>query len=127
MTDPALDPGDPKTHQQLSPLLIGRSLTWFPAPQPTDNTMTNVVVSGLVVLFIAMMWVVWWQNHRYEKRWLARMEKQPQFDAGIELGPLGPRSGGSPDFSRLAEMDRGPEQGYPEPEPDKPFDFRPEP
>ena len=47
MTDPALDPGDPKTHQQLSPLLIGRSLTWYPAPQPADNTPTNVVIGGL--------------------------------------------------------------------------------
>ena len=109
MTDPALDPGDPKTHQQLSPLLIGRSLTWFPAPQPADSTLANVVISGLFVLFIVIMWLVWWQNRRYEKKWLAQMESQPNLDAGIELAELGPQAGGGPDFSRMAEMDRGPE------------------
>ena len=137
MTDPALNPGDPKTHQQLSPLLIGRSLTWFPAPQPADNTLANVVISGLVVLFIVIMWLVWWQNSRYEKKWIAQMESRPELDAGIELGELGPQAVGGPDFSRIAEMDHGgetpevrdpePTEGYPEPEPDKPFDFRPEP
>ena len=130
MTDPALDPGNPKTHQQLSPLLIGRSLTWYPVPQPADNMRANVVIAGLFSCSSSILWLVAWQNRRYEKKWLAQMEKRPKLDAGIELGQLGPPAGGGPDFSRLAEMDRGPEDlafGEKGLEPDKPFTFRPEP
>jgi hypothetical protein len=77
MADPALTPGNPKTQKLLSPLLIGRSLVWYPAPQPAENTLANYLIGGLVLLFIVMIWLAGWRNRRHEKKWLAEIESPP--------------------------------------------------
>jgi hypothetical protein len=68
MADPSLSPGDPKTHRQLSPLLIGRSLVWHPAPKPADRSLPDMVIVGLIVLIMVIVWFAAWQNHRHEKK-----------------------------------------------------------
>jgi hypothetical protein len=80
LADPRLTPGDPKTHRQLSPMLIGRSLVWYPVPQPGENTFNGVLIGGLFILCIVVIWVMAWLNRRHEQKWLAEMETPPTFD-----------------------------------------------
>jgi hypothetical protein len=130
LTDPALQPGDPKTLQQLSPLLIGNSLVWYPAPQAADNMLTGWMVGGVCVLLMLVIWLMAWHDRRHERRLAAEMERPPRFDADIEIGPAGHHSEAAPDFSNLAQQDRGESDlafGPDGLEPDKPFEFRPEP
>ena len=87
MTDPALSPGDPKTHQQYSPLLIGDGLTWYPAPKASDNALSGVVVGGLFFVVMAILWLTAWNNRRRERRWLAQMESAPLFGPGDDFEP----------------------------------------
>jgi hypothetical protein len=115
MMDPTLSPGDPKTHHQLSPLLIGRSLVWYPAVQPADNTLSGVVVSGFFAMAMVAVWLVAWRTRRRERKWLEQMESPPDFDSGVELDRMDQHTESAPDFSRLAEMDRGPEPKPQEP------------
>jgi hypothetical protein len=68
MTDPSLSPGDPKTHHQLSPLLIGRSLEWRPAPKPAERSTTDVMTVAAVTVIMAIIWLAAWQNHRRERK-----------------------------------------------------------
>ncbi len=107
MADPAITPGDPKTHRQLSPLLIGRSLSWYPVAKPADNTPSNVAIGGLLALVMVIIWFVAWRSRRREGKWLAQMEAPPKLDAGVELDQLGQRADSGPDFSHVAEMDHG--------------------
>lgn len=118
LLDPALSPGDPKTHRQLSPLLIGRSLVWYPAPKPADNALSGVVVGGLFVLAMLAVWFVAWRSRRRERKWLERMESPPEFDSDVDADEedvIERRSGSEPDFRRMAEMDQGPETKRREP------------
>ncbi len=69
-SDEALSPGESKTRDQLSPLLIGRSLVWRPPPKPTDQTRANVIVGGLFIAAMIVVWVVAWQSMRRERRWI---------------------------------------------------------
>jgi hypothetical protein len=108
MSDPALSP-DPKTNAQLSPLLIGRSLVWYPAMKPADSTFSNAVL--LLVLAVAMLliWAVAWRSRRREKRWVERaIGEEPKLDSGVDLGRA------EPDFGRIAEMDHGEGREKPE-------------
>jgi hypothetical protein len=77
MTDPALQAGDPKTRRLLSPLLIGRSLTWYPAASPADNTMSSIVIGVILVLAMAIAWFAAWRSHHREGKWIADLEKKP--------------------------------------------------
>ena len=109
MMDPTLSPDDPKTHHQLSPLLIGRSLVWYPAVQPASNTLSGVVVGGLFALAMVAIWFVAWRTRRRERKWLDQMESPPVFDSDDEVERMDHGEDPAPDFSRMAEMDRGPE------------------
>lgn len=102
MADPSLTPGDPKTHRQLSPLLIGRSLTWYSVSKPADNTSFSVVVGGVFVLVVVVIWLAAWRTRRRERKWLDQMES-PKFDLPGDLDEVGP-----PDFSHVAELDHRP-------------------
>jgi len=115
VTDPTLPPGSPKRQYQLSPLLIGRSLDWYPAPtKPTENPSSNYVIIGLFLLVVAIIWIVGWQARRREKRWIDHaVGGSPKFDEGINLEHVDRRSNGGLDFSRIAEMDHGPRKKHP--------------
>lgn len=109
MTDPARTP-DPKTHHQASPMLIGRSLAWFPAPKPADTTVSNTVIITLLVVVMLIVWAVAWMSYRREKRWVAKAIGGPaKLDSGVDLSRVEPHSEDKPDFSGLEKMDRGPE------------------
>jgi hypothetical protein len=62
MTDPTLSPGDPKTHRQLSPLLIGRSLQWEPPAKPADRSTSDVVAIVFVAAITIVFWLVTWKR-----------------------------------------------------------------
>jgi hypothetical protein len=95
--------------------LIGRSLVWYPAVQPADNTLSGVVVSGFFAMAMVAVWLVAWRTRRRERKWLEQMESPPDFDSGVELDRMDQHTESAPDFSRLAEMDRGPEPKPQEP------------
>jgi hypothetical protein len=103
----SMKPNAPKTRQQLSPLLIGKSLIWYPAPKPADTTRSGIIIGALFLLAMVAAWLVAWRNLRQEKKWLAQMETP--IDIGADIEPSRRRADAVPDFSRLAEMDRGPE------------------
>ena len=103
LADPALSPGDPKTHRQLSPLLIGRSLAWYPAPQPVDRTFSNLVVGGLFFFVMVIVWLMAWRSRRRERKRLDRIETPPVFDTGIDLDQIGRDLDGGPDFDRVTD------------------------
>jgi hypothetical protein len=111
LADPSLTAGDPKTHRQLAPLLIGRSLTWYRVSKPADNAFSGTVVGGLLLLVMVVVWLAAWQTRRRERKWLDKMESPPKLDSGIDLEQVGPRTEAAPDFSHVAEMDHGPEYG----------------
>lgn len=108
MADPSLTAGDPKTHHQLAPLLIGRSLKWYPVAKPADNTSSNAIVGGLLVLVMVIVWLVAWRTRWRERKWLDKMEAPPKLDSGVNLDQVGKRTEAAPDFSHVAEMDHGP-------------------
>jgi len=83
MTDPALNPAD----RQSSPLLIGRTLTWLPAPKPSPASSYAFVIGAAAIFFLAIIWFTAWQFRRQEKRWL---EQEPE-----DL-----------DFAQIARMDK---------------------
>ena len=106
--DPALGPDAPKTVQQLSPLLIGRSLTWRRTPPPpADNRFSNILIGGLFALVMVIVWFVAWRTRRRERKWLAKMETPPKLDARIDLDQVGQHPDSTPDFSHVAEIDHG--------------------
>jgi hypothetical protein len=84
MADSSLQPGDPKTRRQLSPLLIGRSLTWYPVPKPADTTVSTMVIVGLFAAAMAIVWLVAWRSRRRERTWLDRMETPPNLDEEMD-------------------------------------------
>ena len=84
--------------------------------QPANNTLSGAVVGGLFLLAMVVVWLVAWRTRRRERKWLEQMESPPEFDSGIELDRMDHRyTESAPDFSRLAEMDRGPETKPQEP------------
>jgi hypothetical protein len=103
MADPALQPGDPKKVRQLSPLLIGRSLVWYPAPKPVESTLPNALIGGLFLLVMVVVWLLAWRGRRRERKWLAHMESPPKLDASIELDQVGKPTDAGPDFSHIRE------------------------
>jgi hypothetical protein len=110
--DPSQSPGDPKTHHQYSPLLIGRSLRWHPPTEPPQDTMTGSVLVGLFVLLVAVLWIVAWRSRRHQQQWLEQLETPTtNLDVGIDLDQVDQRTDRTPDFSHIAEMDHGPDKG----------------
>jgi hypothetical protein len=113
MADPSLM-SDPKTHQQPSPLLIGRSLVWYPAPKPIASKVSGAVIIGLLVVVMLAIWAVAWRTRRSEKRWAEREAAPPQLDSGIKLDQVEAKPEKSPDaepnFGQIAEMDHGAEK-----------------
>ena len=73
--------GKLKTRQQLSPLLIGRSLVWHPGAKPAPQTQLNLVVVLLFVGAMVAVWLIAWRTSRREKRWVDKAtEEPPKFD-----------------------------------------------
>lgn len=64
------EPGPPgaKVRWQLSPLLIGRSLDWYPAPKPEESSLADVIVGGLFVVAMLIFWLIAWRSHRRKTR-----------------------------------------------------------
>ena len=77
-----------KTHRQLSPLLIGRSLTWYRASGPVDNMPSAIFFGSLFALAMAVIWLLAWLNRRREASWLERMESPPSRGAALDVGLL---------------------------------------
>lgn len=102
LADPALSPGDPKTHRQLSPLLIGRSLVWYPAPQPVDRTFSNLLIGGLFFFVMVIIWLAAWQSRRRERKRLDRLETPPVFDTGVDLDQIGRALDGGTDEDKVS-------------------------
>jgi hypothetical protein len=67
LTDPALTP-DPKTHRQLSPLLVGRSLEWTPAGKPSGSTVPTTILIVLLILILAVIWGGAWRSRRRQQQ-----------------------------------------------------------
>lgn len=110
MTDPALTP-DPKTHHQLSPLLIGQSLVWYPVAKPADSTFSTAIIIGLVVVVMVIVWAVAWRSRRRERQWVEHaIGATPTLDPDVNFGQVDQSVVAAPDFDHIAEMDHGPEQ-----------------
>lgn len=110
ISDSTLPPGEVLGRQQLSPLLIGRGLVWLPPPMPVDPMPGNAAVVGLLLVLLVIVGIVAWQWRRGQRRYdRLTVGEPPKFDLGVDLSQPGRDAGDAPDFSRLAEMDRGPE------------------
>jgi len=68
LSDDEPGPAGAKTRWQLSPLLIGRSLEWFPAPKPEESNMSDLIVGGLFVAIMLIIWAVAWRSNRRRSR-----------------------------------------------------------
>lgn len=113
MADPALSPGDPKTQRQLSPLLIGRGLVWYPAPKPADTTTSTAVIAILFCAAMLVLWVAAWRSRRQEREMEEQIVAAPSdLNAKINLEqPAEARHDLAPDFTKIAEMDQGTDEG----------------
>ena len=100
--------GESKT-AQLSPLLIGQSVSWRPANKSTGSSTTSTVVMG--VLFAVVMIIVWiaaWRNRLREKRWEEKLAASEKLDENIDFSHVEQHTEeADPDFNRIAEMDHG--------------------
>ena len=90
VADPTQKPGDPKLRRQLSPLLIGRSLSWRPVAKPVASHVSSLIIAGLLLVVMAVIWLLAWQNRQRERKWLARMESPPKFDGTAAFDQSGP-------------------------------------
>jgi hypothetical protein len=108
MADPVMKTG------QLSPLLIGRSLVWYPPPKPVTSTVVSAVIIGLLIVLMLGIWGVAWRSRRVEQQRAEHTVPPPQLDTGIELSQVPaepePRPDGQPDFGQIAKMDHGHER-----------------
>jgi hypothetical protein len=110
MADPTLTP-NPKPNDQLSPLLVGRSLVWFPPAKPADTTVSTAIITGLVIVVMSIVWGVAWRSRRRERQWVEHaIGATPRLDPGVNFGQVDQAVEAGPDFKHIAEMDHGPEQ-----------------
>jgi hypothetical protein len=65
-SDAAPMPGDSKTRRQLSPLLIGDTLQWYPVAKPSHNTFAGALIGGVCLIGTAIIWLAIWQSRRRE-------------------------------------------------------------
>jgi len=83
-TDPSLTP-NPKTHRQLSPLLIGRDLTWYPEAKPAEDLPIDAIVSVLFCLLAVFVLALAWRS-RGRRRWKHQVVEEPRdLDSIIKL------------------------------------------
>jgi len=108
--DPSSPSGDAKT-AQLSPLLIGQSVSWRPVLKPTaSSTSSTVVVGVLFVVVMVIVWIVAWRNRLREKRWEEKLSASEKLDENIDFSHVEQHTeSADPDFKRIAEMDHGEE------------------
>lgn len=109
LADSSLSPAKGKKHQ-LSPLLIGQSVKWYPVRKQATNTTASVIFGGLLILIIVLVWIVGWRTRLRERKWLDKMESPPKLDSGINLDQVESHTEAEPDFSHVADMDHGPQK-----------------
>ncbi len=93
---------------QLAPLLIGRDPLWAPATPAQLDPTTGVIAGGAFVLVmggLALLVWLWGRSDRKARTFTIERQLAPQ--SGIALEQLSLDADGKPDFSGLAEMDKG--------------------
>jgi len=102
------DAEGPARRGQLAPLLFGREPVWYPQQKPATNTMFQAIAGGLFVLVLLGIWLGLWRYGRGDKQFHDQtLVKAHGSDSGIALDKIDLTGDGTPDFSRLEEMDRG--------------------
>lgn len=97
--------------QQLSPLLIGRSLVWQSGEKAAGPTLDRATIIGALVAVVLVVLIVAWQWRRGERRHEQLVVgESPQFELNDDAGETTDREvGDRPDFSRLAALDDEPD------------------
>ena len=98
--------GQSSRQRRLAPLLIGRRPLWYGQVQSGTSPWIGAIAGGLFVLALLGIWVALWQYGRGDKEFYDRtIGKSHSLEAGISLDEIGLHVDGTPDFSRLEQME----------------------
>ncbi len=72
--------GDAKMRRQLSPLLIGRSLAWYPTAKPASSNLPSIIIGILLLAATVVIWLMAWRSRLRQRKRLARTDAPQKLD-----------------------------------------------